>query len=311
MAVRPFEPMLAGKFDDGPILPQLAKLKYPLVMQPKYDGVRVVCHADRGVVKRKLELVDNHYIREKLNPFRPVHIDGEVIVVNGEGKAGKFQESQSAVASHDGQPDFRMIAFDSFYFPQEGFWRRWMALRKWFEKVSSGNPHLELAPAKIISNAEQVMEYYDQCLTDGHEGAMIRSLDGPYKYGRSTLNEGYLIKLKPFEDDEAVIIGFEEMLSNQNEDKRNALGRAKRGHSKAGMVPAGTLGKFLVRGVSTGNFPNVEFAIGGGKGLTRLLRDTIWANREAYLGRTITYEYQVVGVKDKPRCPVFKGFRKD
>jgi DNA ligase-1 len=306
--MRPFEPMLAGKFEDIPLSEQLTKLKYPLAMQPKYDGVRVVCHHERGVVKRKLEPVDNLHIRGALTPYCQARLDGEVIVVSDDGKACKFQESQSGVARFDGQPQFKMVVFDTFMFPTAGFFQRYVALKKWFEKVSSGN--LQLAPTKVVSTPGQVLGFYEECLAEGHEGAMIRSLDGLYKYGRSTLNEGYLIKMKPFEDAEAIILGFEELQHNTNEDVKNAMGRAKRGHSKAGMVGASTLGKFLVRGVG-GQFDAVEFAIGTGKGLTRQLRDTIWSNREAYLGRIVTYEYQVVGIKDKPRCPIFKGFRKD
>ena len=123
------------------------------------------------------------------------------------------------------------------------------------------------------------MKYYERCLMEGHEGCMLRRLDGPYKHGRSTLKEQTLIKMKPVEDAEAIIIGFEEMLTNTNLLERNNLGHAKRGKSQAGMIPAGTLGKFLVRGVG-GIFDNKEFAIGTGRGLTHELRSIVWKNRE-------------------------------
>jgi hypothetical protein len=46
-----------------------------------------------------------------------------------------------------------------------------------------------------------------------------------------------------------------------------------------------------------------------GVGLTFELRDKVWANRGDYLGSIISYKYQEVGGKDRPRQPKFMGFR--
>ena len=35
----------------------------------------------------------------------------------------------------------------------------------------------------------------------------------------------------------------------------------------------------------------------------------MWADPEALIGRTIRYRYFAIGVKDRPRHPVFDGFR--
>lgn len=42
---------------------------------------------------------------------------------------------------------------------------------------------------------------------------------------------------------------------------------------------------------------------------TQAMRAGIWGSREAYLGKIVTYKSQAVGMKDKPRSPVFRGFR--
>ena len=39
------------------------------------------------------------------------------------------------------------------------------------------------------------------------------------------------------------------------------------------------------------------------------MRMEIWSNQEKYLNQIIKYKYFSVGVKDKPRHPVFQGFR--
>ncbi|MFM7851045.1 MAG: hypothetical protein ACKO96_03815, partial [Flammeovirgaceae bacterium] len=61
-------------------------------------------------------------------------------------------------------------------------------------------------------------------LERGYEGVMIRGLHGPYKQGRATLKQGWLMKLKEFDDDEAVIIGYEEKMKNNNAAQVNELG---------------------------------------------------------------------------------------
>jgi len=51
----------------------------------------------------------------------------------------------------------------------------------------------------------------------------------------------------------------------------------------------------------------VEFSIG--TGLTALQRGVFWARQDDYLGKTVKYKFFPVGVKDKPRHPVFLGLR--
>ena len=46
-----------------------------------------------------------------------------------------------------------------------------------------------------------------------------------------------------------------------------------------------------------------------GSGLDDTMRMEIWSNQEKYLNQIIKYKYFSVGVKDKPRHPVFQGFR--
>jgi DNA ligase-1 len=138
---------------------------------------------------------------------------------------------------------------------------------------------------------------------------MLRTPNSPYKQGRSTLKEGWLLKVKRFKDSEAEIIGFEEQMENTNEKTKDELGHSKRSSHKAGMVGKGTLGKFLVREIGSTPWFGREFAIGTGEGLTNELRQEIWDNRDKHLGKILTYKYQVHGIKELPRLPISKGFR--
>ena len=68
------------------------------------------------------------------------------------------------------------------------------------------------------------------------------SPDGPYKCGRSTVREGYLLKLKRFADGEAVILGCCEQMHNANAAQQDAFGRTKRSSHKDNKIGKATLG---------------------------------------------------------------------
>jgi len=50
-----------------------------------------------------------------------------------------------------------------------------------------------------------------------------------------------------------------------------------------------------------------EFKIG--TGFDDTTREFIWKNKESYIGKIVKYKTQLHGSKDKPRFPVFLGFR--
>ena len=131
----------------------------------------------------------------------------------------------------------------------------------------------------------------------------MRRLSSPYKFGRSTLKEGYLLKVKKWEDSEARIVGYENLQTNLNEAVIDERGYTKRSSAKEGKVDTESLGALFVKDLQTG----VEFKVGSG--FTQDERERMWADQDNLIGKIITYKYFPVGVKDKPRFPIFKGFR--
>lgn len=153
-----------------------------------------------------------------------------------------------------------------------------------------------------IYNQPGLERYEEECLKAGHEGIMVRDPEGLYKYGRSTTKEGGLLKLKRFEDSEAVIIGFEEEMHNENPATLDAFGRTERSSHKANKVGKGTLGAFVCV-----THAGVEFKIG--TGFDRVDRVRFWEGRESLMRVLVKFRHQPHGEKDAPRCPVFLGFR--
>lgn len=285
------KPLLAETLKD------LSQVQFPCFASAKLDGIRCLV-IDGKAVTRAFKPIPNKYVREWIEANVPSHLDGELML-----NSGDFSDVQSAIMSADGEPDFFYAVFDYGEDLSLPFIERLLKLRGITAKIDS--PKLRLIDHFLIDDAEHLLSFEAECLKAGHEGIMIRSPSGKYKCGRSTLKEGILLKLKRFTDSEAEIIGFEELLSNQNEAEKDAFGRTKRSASKEGKVPAGTLGKFLVRDVHSG----VEFEIGTGCGLTQELRKKIWDSRDSYRGKFLKYKYFSVGVKEKPRFPVMLGFR--
>lgn len=125
---------------------------------------------------------------------------------------------------------------------------------------------------------------------------------GTYKFGRSTVNDGILLKLKRFEDAEAILIDIEEKMSNQNAAELDNFGNIKRSASLEGMVGANTAGTLIVR-----NDEGQVFGIGSG--LDDAMRAELWRNKDQYIGKLVKYKYFPHGVKELPRHPVYLGIR--
>jgi DNA ligase-1 len=151
---------------------------------------------------------------------------------------------------------------------------------------------------EFIKDAGMLMGYEAAMLEAGYEGLILRDPLSPYKYGRASMKQGWMLKLKRFQDDEAEIIGVQEMMHNANEAKRDELGRTKRSSAKAGLVGTGLMGALHVRDLKSG----VEFYVGTGF-------DDEDRAKEWKLGSIIKYKSFKIGVKDAPRHPVYLGLR--
>jgi DNA ligase-1 len=284
-----FKPLLAADVE-------LAKLKFPLMASPKLDGVRATfVGPNHTLLTRSLKPIPNMYVNIKLRLDHP--LDGELVVGEAFGKS-VFRDTMKVISSHEAP--IRGLTFRVFDYVMEGvpFNKRFQRACLWcdFENIIPV-PHVD------IENMDQLLLYEERMLEVGYEGVMLRDPFGMYKYGRSTANEGILLKLKRKLTSEAEVIGFQERMHNANELKTDKLGYAERSSHQANMVPMGTMGALLVRDLKTG----VEFNVG--TGFSDQERQQIWDCRESFLGAVASYEYLPIGVKDKPRHPCFKGWR--
>ncbi len=280
---------------------EMDKISYPVLATPKLDGIRAIA-IDGKILSRKFKLIPNKFIQRELASKVVNGLDGEIMLRDPKAT---FQDITSAVMSHEGEPDYVYCVFDRVKDSLDTpYHERVRKLCSIFCNHYADEDRLRIVKPVLIRDRDALDAYEAKCLAEGYEGIMIRNPNGRYKCGRSTVNEGILLKVKRFEDSEARIINLIERLENQNEQERDELGYAKRSKKKEGMVGSGTLGSFEVEDLKTG----AKFCIGSG--LDDNLRKKFWKNRDSYIGKIITYKFQPIGVKEKtPRFPIFKGLR--
>lgn len=286
-----FRPMLAAEAD-------LSKLRFPLIASPKLDGVRALVK-DGVVLSRSLKPIPNKHVQKLFGRPELEGLDGELIV--GSPTAPDcYRKTVSGVMSEEGEPEVRYFVFD-LWNNVGGFDARLLEMDLRLPR-GGGRVVIPLGQ-QWLSSLERLREYEERCLEQGFEGLILRDPSAPYKFGRSTVNEGYLLKLKRPQDSEAVVIGVEPKYHNANEATTNELGRTQRSSHKANKVALETMGRLHVRDVKTG----VEFFIG--TGFTEHERAIWWRGWPKNKGLLIKYKHFPVGAKEAPRHPVYLGLR--
>ncbi len=291
------------------------RLRFPVLGTPKLDGIRALTTpplviGSRGhecdIVSRNLKLIPNEFIQVKCRGDLRPGLDGELLAHSHHEAwptLPTFQSCSSCIMSHDGWPSFRYYVFDIC--PQNLGGLKDPGYQKRVEILAG--LHLPDYVVRVlpinIPDVEHLAAYEAACLSEGYEGIMIRTPDSPYKAGRSTFKEQWLVKIKRFEDSEFEVLEVIERYHNNNAPEKDANGYQQRSTHAAGLTPAGDMGSLRVRDTKTG----VEFQVG--TGFDALQRVNIWTFRSTYIGAIGKYKFQPHGVKEAPRFPVFVGWR--
>ncbi len=291
--------MLAGRCED------ITTLVYPVLVSNKLDGVRALV-VGQTVMSRSMKPIPNAWVQRAFRDL-PEGTDGELIF--GEPTHPEaYRHTVSAVMSEDGEPtEVRYHVFDNFLL-SGGFQQRFNHITN---DKAYRQPHVTVVSHDCVVCAEDMEATETEAVEAGHEGIMVRSLDGPYKHGRSTAREGYLLKVKRFEDSEARVLSVYEWETNMNEAKKNVLGHTERSSHQENKVGAGVLGGLNVVGIE-GTYKGVEFSIGtgfSGADDPNGERGRLWKNRAKLIGKIAKFKYFPTGSKDRPRFPVFLGWR--
>lgn len=283
-----FKPLLASpvEFD---------KIDYTdLWMSPKLDGIRAVV-INGVVMSRSLKPIPNPYVQKLFGHLE--HYDGELIC-GSPTSPSVYRDTNSACMSRDGEPDVTFYAFDHVAEPDADYITRYEQLE--------GSANVKVLNHDLVTDLADLEAIEQDYLDEGFEGAMLRKARGPnskYKFGRATAKSNTLLKLKRMASDEAEIIDVIELEHNLNEATIDERGYTKRSTHQENKVGGGVMGAIVVRDIKDG----CVFSIG--TGFTAEDRKVFWDQRDAMVGRLVTYDHFPVGRKDLPRHPSFKGFR--
>jgi DNA ligase-1 len=280
--------MLAAKLEEV-----AAYQKYPLLASPKLDGVRAMV-INNHLYSRSMKIIPNMHLQERFGLARYHGLDGELIMGEPTG-ATAFRDTTSAVMSQTGKPNVKFYVFDMWNHAGFAFEDRL--------KMAAQLRNADIIPVEHmhVYCANDIIALEREYLAEGYEGVMLRDPLGPYKEGRSTLREGWLMKLKRFHDGEAVVLDKVELMHNDNVAAPDERGYMKRSSHQENKRRGDKLGALSVRDCVTG----VQFDIG--TGFTEEDRIKLW--NENIVGSVVKYRYFPTGSKEKPRFPTFVGFR--
>lgn len=271
----------------------------------KLDGIRATTN-QVGLISRTGKLIPNGYIQrticEEINDTldQDIRLDGELLAVKADGSFADFGDCESLIMSRDKIGDFKFAIFD-IVVPEPTYVRNeYLEVLKESSGLSNRFVFLDQIP---ITSASEFREFHIAATEAGYEGTMYKHRTALYKHGRGTLRDKTLVKYKDFVDSEAVVVGWRCLMINNNAAETSELGFTKRSKQAAGLnVDLDRLGSMQVRDIKTGQ----EFSIHGFTDKQRIEFAT-----DAIIGQTVTYKYFPYGGYDKPRHPVFKGFRHD
>ncbi|HEY6876052.1 MAG TPA: ATP-dependent DNA ligase [Candidatus Dormibacteraeota bacterium] len=201
---RPLRPQLAERLPNPEAV--ITKLG-PVVVQPKYDGVRVQIHKNGATVRvfsRNLEDYTEMFVEivaaaKKLKD-RTLILDGEAIGYNAQSEEFlAFQQTASRRRQHgieEAAASLPLVAFvfDVLYrngkdltaLPYE---QRYALL----DEVLAGSAVLRPAPLSKTDTAEELTSTLLDNISKGLEGVVVKKMDSPYQAGARNFN---WVKLK-------------------------------------------------------------------------------------------------------------------
>lgn len=185
----------------------------------KFDGSRVQIHHGNGEIKvysRRLENVTNALpeIVEEIKKFvrEGVILDGEVIAVK-DGKPMPFQHvlrrfrRKHGVSKMVEKIPLQFHAFDILYMNGELIDKPLIERRRILESTISESERIKIAKQVITKDKEEIERVFNEAITAGHEGVMLKNPRSPYTPGKRGKN---WLKLKSvMETLDLVVVGGE------------------------------------------------------------------------------------------------------
>ncbi|MEK6880630.1 MAG: hypothetical protein AABY22_13520, partial [Nanoarchaeota archaeon] len=259
------------------------------------------------ILSRSLKPIQNKQLRERFEPIRK-YSEQLGLIFDGEIFSPKltFQAITHFVMTIDlGEeilPDhLKFYCFDCLTDEMLPFQRRMGEAEFHILKFK----FTEFLNHHRVNSKEEVETLFEKVLEEGYEGLILRDPKGKYKFGRGTLKESIIFKIKPFETFDAQITGVVQstQVNEDAEKKTNELGRSVTSKKIGERHTIEKASAFWVE--YQGKPLKVVLA------MTDEEKEEVWKNRNSYIGKFIEYKGMLIGAKSVPRHPVMFRFRKD
>ncbi len=287
-------------------------IKYPQWASIKMDGFRLLNLCGEHLLSPALKPFPNKNMYDHMKVFLEFCRQNR-IVTDGEFWSPEitFQELQSIVRSFD-KPIPSHVKYYVFDAMSETEWDNDTAssfAQRYRDAmgVLCCFPNVVRVEQLWIENAEKAEQMFDQFITDGQEGIILRNPGAGYKHGRCTIRQDGMWKFKQFITQDAVIIGVEEQMKMRDDLTRttNAIGHLERSYKAEDYVPAGMVGAFVVKQ------GDLTFKVKPGKGCDDAWKTSMFYLKDSLVGKHIEFKFMPHGSMDKPRIGNLVRFRPD
>jgi DNA ligase-1 len=191
------------------------KLKYPLYVQPKLDGLRMLAKLYNGKViltsRRMHEIIGFEKLKQELQIILE-QIDVDLILDGELYKHGMNLQTISGIVRNEDnleeKDQLQFWLFDCFQVNDtSGFEDRINLLSTLLEDHEFN--YIKLTETKKINSSEEADDYFNQVVEDGYEGIIYKSIDRHYEYSFDKEKRSmYYLKRKKQFDAEFEIIGY-------------------------------------------------------------------------------------------------------
>jgi len=207
MVLRAVEPMLAAS---APNVAEALLLTGPASVEWKLDGARIQVHKaddDIRVFTRNLNDVTDRLpgvvaIARSLHPRRLV-LDGEAMGIDEAGRPRIFQDTMSEFGAQTNAGALDGFFFDVLHVDGTDLIAEPLASRR---DVLAAVAPLHRIPSLVTTNAAEAERFLQEAVARGHEGVMVKALDGRYDAGR---RGGAWRKVKPVRTLDLVVLAAE------------------------------------------------------------------------------------------------------
>lgn len=296
------------------------KLKFPIGVTPKIDGSFAFIQNGK-LYARSLKPHENLYTTELYSNPEFDGLRGELIAGFNPLAPDLCRNTSSVLRTIQGEPYTTLWCFD-YVLPETvdlSYYERMKLLAVKVEQLQArGYDYINLIPLHFSDSLEMYMNLRDTFLNQGYEGCVVRDLNAKHKEGRSSAVKPDLWRYKPWGSAEIRVTRLVEEMKNNNEAKKNELGRTERSTHAENLEGKGTLGAIVgtlvtpVKDCYGAIITEVgtELTISTGS-LTEKECKELWDNPTQIVGKMVEFEFMNYGLKDLPRFAQFKRIRSE